>query len=238
MKSDRGLFSKTASKIPKPVQTTNRSVKIAEAEKQLGILENLDQIFEEERAVEEELRDQENLLPNLFTEEEDFQTDRILSTMGERKQMVVPGTRDAPKFSSSKPRELRRFLRQMEDLWKEAGIEDNEEKKESLGKYADQESEEEWRALDAYAEGCPWDDFKKEILENYPEASAAERGTPARIRQIVKEADGIELGGTTKLYAYRRAFLAEANKLKKPPTVISNRELVELFMGGLSLTFG
>src|SRR5271156_67942 len=84
----------------------------------------------------------------------------------------------------------------------------------------------------------PWDDFKKEILENYPEASAAERGTPGRIRQIVKETDGIELGGTSKLYAYRRAFLAEANKLKKPPTVISNRELVELFMGGLALTFG
>ena len=39
-----------------------------------------------------------------------------------------------------------------------------------------------------------------------------------------------------KLYSYQRAFLAEANKLMKPPAVMSNRELVELFMGGLSLT--
>ena len=233
MKSDRGLFSKTASKIPKPVQTTNRSQKIAEAEKQLEILDNQDQIFKDESSFEKELRESEHY----FTEEEDSQTNRKLSTMGDRKQMVVPGTRDAPKFSSSKPRELRRFLRQLEDLWKEAGIESDEEKKESLGKYADQESEEEWRALDAYSEGT-WDDFKKEILENYPEASAAERGTPARIRQIVKEADGIELGETTKLYTYRRAFLAEASKLKKPPAVMSNRELVELFMGGLALPFG
>ena len=41
-----------------------------------------------------------------------------------------------------------------------------------------------------------------------------------------------------KLYSYRWAFLAEANKLMKPPAVMSNRELVELFMGGLSLTMG
>ena len=41
-----------------------------------------------------------------------------------------------------------------------------------------------------------------------------------------------------KLYSYQRAFLAEANRLMKPPAVMSNRELVELFMGGLSLTMG
>ena len=39
-----------------------------------------------------------------------------------------------------------------------------------------------------------------------------------------------------KLYSHQRAFLAEANKLMKPPAVMSNRELVELFVGGLSLT--
>lgn len=235
MESERGLLSKPVRKIiKKPVQTKDRNKRIAEAERQLEILENLDQIFEPNLAVEEESRQEENL----FTEGQSSQTNRNLSTMRESKQMVVPGTRDAPKFSSAKPRELRRFLRQMEDLWEEAGIEKDEEKKGSLGKYADQESEEEWRALDTYAEGCTWEAFKKEVLENYPEASAAERGTPARIRQIVKDAEGIEMGETTKLYTYRRAFLAEASKLKKPPTVMSNRELVELFMGGLSWGLG
>ena len=83
-------------------------------------------------------------------------------------------------------------------------------------------------------------EFKKELLENYPEASAAERGTPARLRQIVKNAEKneIELGDIVKLYEYWRAFLAKANKLKKPPAVMSNRELVELFMGGLTMTIG
>jgi len=44
--------------------------------------------------------------------------------------MIAPGARDAPKFSSRKPQELRRFVRQMEDLWKDAGITEDEEKKE------------------------------------------------------------------------------------------------------------
>lgn len=122
----------------------------------------------------------------------------------------------------------------MEDLWHESGITDDDERKISVGKYADQESEEEWKALETYEPGNSWNEFKDELIENYPEAAAAERGTPARIRQLCKEAGGIALGDLTPLYAYRRAFTAEANKLKKPPAVMSNRELVELFMSGLS----
>jgi len=60
--------------------------------------------------------------------------------------MAAPGTWDAPKFSSKKPQELRRFIRLMEDLWKEARITEDDDKKSLIGKYADQESEEEWAA--------------------------------------------------------------------------------------------
>ena len=59
------------------------------------------------------------------------------------KTIISPSARDAPGFSANKPQELRRILRMMEDMWKEAGIEEDAEKKASLGKYADQESEEE-----------------------------------------------------------------------------------------------
>jgi len=234
LKSDRGLFSKTASRIPKLVQSKDLNQRILEAEKQLEGFDSQNPNLEEENFVDEVLRSERNFI----TDEEDSQTDGNFNKMVDRKQMILPGNRDAPKFSATKPKELRRFIRQMEDLWREAGIEESEEKKESLGKYADQESEEEWKALDTYGISHGWEEFKKEILENYPEAAAAERGTPARIRHIVKETDGIELGDVSKLYAYRRAFLAEANKLMKAPAVMSNRELVELFFGGLSLGLG
>lgn len=150
------------------------------------------------------------------------------------KNMIAPGARDAPKFSSRRPEELRRFLRTIEDLWREAGVTNDQEKKEAVGKYADQESEEEWKALDTYESGTTWEDFKKELMSNYPEAAAAERGTPARIRRICKETQGIRLGDLTALYAFRRSFLAEAKKLKKAPAAMANRELVELFIGSLS----
>src|SRR5271170_2934890 len=55
-----------------------------------------------------------------------------------------------------------------------------------------------------------------------------------RIRQVCYDARGIRLGDLATLYAFRRAFLAEAKKLAKPPAAISNRELVELFFGTLS----
>jgi hypothetical protein len=156
--------------------------------------------------------------------------------MESNRKMVAPGSRDAPKFSSKKPHELRRFLRLMEDLWKEAGINDDNQKKKSVGKYADQDSEEEWAALDTFEDSYSWEQFKEELMENYPEAAAAERGTPARLRQLCAETHGIKLGDLPTLYAFRRAFLAEAKKLVKEPVVMANRELVELFIGCLSET--
>ena len=153
------------------------------------------------------------------------------------KRMVNPTSRDAPRFKSSKPAELRRFIRLMEDLWKEAGITNDQERKKSIGKYADADCEEEWKALRSSDQSYTWEEFKEELLENYPEAAAAERGTPYKLRKICSETDKIDLGDMIAFYSFRRAFLAEAKKLKSPPAVMSNRELVELFFGCLSVPF-
>ena len=158
--------------------------------------------------------------------------DKMLSSSPRR--MIAPGSRDAPRFKSSKPEELLRFIGYMEDLWAEAGVTDDQTKKKMIGKYADQDSEEEWIAFDTFEDKYSWKEFKAELIENYPEAAAAERGTPARIRQICSETAKVKLGDITALYHFRRMFIAEAKKLLKPPAVMSNRELVELFIGRLS----
>jgi hypothetical protein len=164
-----------------------------------------------------------------------MQTERMMSSLVvKERKMVQPGSKDAPRFKSTKPEELRRFIRLMEDLWKDAGITNDEIKKSTIGKYADQDSEEEWSAFESYKEKYSWDEFKEELIENYPEAAAAERGTLARIRQLCAETSRIRLGDMPTLYSFRRAFLAESKKLQKPPAVMGNRELVELFIGCLS----
>ena len=150
------------------------------------------------------------------------------------RKMPAPGTRDAPRFTSEKPEGLRRFIRLMEDLWKDAGVSSDDTKKSMIGKYADLDSEEEWTAFKTFESDHTWDEFKSELIENYPEAAAAERGTPARIRQLCAETSKVKLGDMPALYAFNRAFMAEARKLQKPPKAMANRELVELFIGCLS----
>ena len=44
-----------------------------------------------------------------------------------------------------------------------------------------------------YGPGYTWEALKKKLLDNYPEGSPAERGTPSRIRQIVQEAQSQEM---------------------------------------------
>jgi hypothetical protein len=149
------------------------------------------------------------------------------------KRMVAPGSKDAPKFKSSHPEELRRFISRMEDLWEDAGVTNDEKKKTMIGKYADVASEEEWSVLNTFDNGT-WDEFKKELIANYPEVAASNRGTPARLRRLCGETPKIRLGDTTALYSFKRAFLAEGKKLLNDPPAMSNRELVELFFGCLT----
>ena len=159
--------------------------------------------------------------------------ENIASNKMTEKRIVAPGSKDAPRFKSSQPEELRRFIRRMEDIWTDAGVAKDEEKKLMIGKYADRDSEEEWCAFDSFTDGT-WEEFKEELIANYPEAAAAERGTPARIRQICAETSKVRLGDMPALYRFRRAFMAEAKKLRKAPAAMANRELVELFIGCLS----
>jgi hypothetical protein len=212
-----GPIQRTTS-APSRVTVGEREKKIREAERQLQKAEIEGKIIGKEEEIME---------PG---PESRFQTRRT-------KAMISPSARDAPRFSSRRPQELRRFLRQMEDLWDEAGIIDDEEKKYSLGKYADQESEEEWGGLDTFQKGNTWNEFKEELIVNYPEAAEAERGTPARIKQLCRDTKGIKLGDLGAFYTFRRAFIAEARKLSKDPPAMANRELVELFMGALSPGF-
>lgn len=156
------------------------------------------------------------------------------SKMVSERRMIPPGSRDAPRFSSHKPEGLRRFITMMEDLWQDCGITKDDVKRKMIGRYADQDTEEQWAALPTFKKGRSWKECKAELIENYPEAAAAARGTPARLRQLCRDQSKVQLGDMPAIYNFRRVFMAEAMKLQMPPAAMANRELVELFMGCLA----
>ncbi|PBK86097.1 hypothetical protein ARMGADRAFT_940958 [Armillaria gallica] len=84
-------------------------------------------------------------------------------------------SRDTPKFDSDEPENLHSFLGQMEDLFSDYSITNNDKKKK-LMRYTDAHTEEEWQALEEY-DGGIFAKFKNVILKNYPEAADAETGT-------------------------------------------------------------
>ena len=148
------------------------------------------------------IREAEQQLTTSSCVETNSQTQQELPLKMVSKAMIAHNTRNAPRFPSKKPQELQWFLRIMEDLWQGAGIVDDDVKKTMVGKYANQESEEEWTASETYEAGNSWTEFKDELIENYPKAAAAERGTPARIRQLCSETRDIILGDFVVLYAF------------------------------------
>lgn len=158
-----------------------------------------------------------------------FEVFNFTRTMPEdRRSMPRPYGRDAPFFNRDKPEELRRFISQVEDCLTECKIDDEQEKKKWLGKYTDFGSEEEWRNFPTFETGS-WENHKAEIIENYPEAADAERGSLARLESICKMHKLMEPTNLGDLLSLKRAFNNEAQRLTKDPPLVSNRELVNMF---------
>ena len=65
-------------------------------------------------------------------------------------------------------RELPRWLDTMKEFLNNHGIAADQDLKEYIGKYADQDSADEWQSLDMYSKGM-FEEHKKVILETYPE---------------------------------------------------------------------
>lgn len=151
-------------------------------------------------------------------------------------KIPAPGARDAPFFKSEVPSELNRFIRRMEDLYAKHSITDAEEMIRELGKYADARTELEWQALPSYG-GKDWKAFRKEVIEEYEEASDEERGSLKRLDKLCKLHTPVDIDELGDLQALKRGFNAEAKKLLVAPAVLSNREAVDKFLACLSPRF-
>src|SRR6202167_4067484 len=68
------------------------------------------------------------------------------------KRMPKPGVKNTPSFDPEKPEELNRFFERMEDWFLEDSLVD-QDKKKTIVKYLDAESETQWKALSKFRDG-------------------------------------------------------------------------------------
>jgi len=94
-----------------------------------------------------------------------------------QKTMLLPGSTEAPFFDKSKPIELLHFIDQMEDLFEEYGIHNDQDKKKKLGKYADQQTEFEWKAFKEFEDSINFSEFEKALIDDDPDSQMAGKGT-------------------------------------------------------------
>ncbi|KAK0431783.1 hypothetical protein EV421DRAFT_1911566 [Armillaria borealis] len=151
-------------------------------------------------------------------------------------KMPRPMSRDVPKFDSDEPENLCHFLGQMEDLFSDYSITDDDEKKKKLVRYTDACTEEEWQALDEYDNGT-FAEFKEVVLKNYPEVADTETGTWERLMRIARKFSNLGADEHESYLKFKHRFLTEAKKLQKPPVLVTNHELVEKFTKSLSPAF-
>lgn len=153
-------------------------------------------------------------------------------------EMPRPQGRDAPSFHRNTPENLNRYLAGMEDLFRDFSVTDDQAKKRYLGRYADATTEEEWSAMDTFANTSTYAEHKTEILSTYPEAHLANEGTLARLKKICREFKSTSATDIQEVHNLRRRFNAESKKLLgATPAVVSNRELVEMLLGCLEDDF-
>lgn len=117
------------------------------------------------------------------TQNQSFQ---IMATPTPEK-MPACGARDAPRFDQEKPRELLRFFKNLEDQFKRNNIVDSQEKKEFAGRYADVDTEIDWKGMRSYAVGKTWEEHREEIIASYPEASGLSKGSLKNLERLCKE---------------------------------------------------
>jgi hypothetical protein len=147
-------------------------------------------------------------------------------------EMPNPFNKNAPKFDG-KADELDRFLTHMRDLMQRVGITSDDEQMLKICDYVETQTAREWKHLKSYRKGS-WDDFRSEVLENYPEADDIVQGTVIGLEKVCAKFRGLASKDLNKVMAFKRAFVVEQELLcDSTIPLVTNRELVKMLLGTL-----
>ncbi len=138
--------------------------------------------------------------------------------------------RDRPTFDGKTAGSLKRFIRNIRIVIEQGKITDVKVQKSTICSYLeDEDIREQWMTLPKFESGT-LDEWLKEIEELYPELKTVEIGSLRKLRTICKKHEGLTLEDRGAVLRFNLSFLTEANKLMVEPALITNLQLVEMYL--------
>ncbi|KAJ6605980.1 hypothetical protein B0H10DRAFT_1956968 [Mycena sp. CBHHK59/15] len=139
--------------------------------------------------------------------------------------------KNCPKFDGEEPENLEWYL--------DVIAKDDEEKKWVALCYCNPATAREWKAFKTYKALGTYEEFKKEIILNYPEVHEAEEGSIGLLDRLCwkYKCNKVEINDPKGFMSFMRKFHTEAEKLLLPPIGISNCKLYIGLLGCLEPEF-
>lgn len=133
----------------------------------------------------------------------------------------------APTFDGRESEDLERYLDTVEDIIEVTKATSNGEKKWIALRYCTTATRREWAALPHHEDEYTWEQFKDQILKNYPESRESKEGSIALLDKLVRRyyTKKVPMDDVGDFMSFIRQFRAEAEKLLYPNLRVSNREL-------------
>jgi hypothetical protein len=148
-----------------------------------------------------------------------------------------PWESNVPKFTTEDKEDLQDFMEQVNDIINLAQITDEEEMKRLITSYLPAKKREIWRALQEYAAGTSYAEFKKAVLKAYPEVKEDLDGTLEELVRLCEENRMIKRSEEGRLKRFGMRYRALVTKLSKAPAIILNKEACRRYLDALERGF-
>jgi hypothetical protein len=153
--------------------------------------------------------------------------------MSSTKAFRQPNPWDAkasPTFDGKTAESLMKYIRYCKMIIEGTNVTGDDEKKELMKQYASRTTNEEWESLDSYKLGT-FDEWVAEIEGLFPEIRTIQTGSLAKLSEICAEYRNLNKGEEGRIKRFNLSFKNEAQKLEKPPSLVTNLTLVDKFLG-------
>ncbi|KAJ7480762.1 hypothetical protein FB451DRAFT_1171345 [Mycena latifolia] len=140
-----------------------------------------------------------------------------------------PWDKNSPSFDGQTADSLLRYFRHCEMIIEGANINDDKGKKAVLMKYVDRPVQEIWEGLATFASDT-FVKWSKEVRSLYPEIKELENGSLERIKEISAAARNLGRHQQGLIKCFGLTFGIEAKKISKPPCLLTNKQLVDLYL--------